>query len=75
MLAADKDARPEIKRKVAVEVPGHLLRGASSVRIHLAFDGGEPEQLVRDAVTVPLVGNRRLERLILHLDLELKGKG
>jgi hypothetical protein len=30
---------------------------------------------VSEAVTVKLPGNRRLERLTLHLDLEIKGKG
>jgi hypothetical protein len=29
---------------------------------------------VRDAVTVKLVGNRRLERLTLHIELEIRGK-
>jgi hypothetical protein len=74
LLASDKDARQEIKRKVAIEVPAHLLQVASTVRIHLGFEGGDAEQIVRNALAVPLVGNRRLERLVLHLDLDLKGK-
>jgi hypothetical protein len=74
MLAADTDARQEIKRKLAVELPSGLLRDARSVRIHLGFETGDGERMVRDAAAVPLVGNRRLERLLLHLDLELKGK-
>src|SRR5438034_1474631 len=32
------------------------------------------EEVVRDAVTVKLLGNRRLERLTLHIELEIRGK-
>jgi hypothetical protein len=55
-------------------VPAQLLKGASSLRIHLGFDGEGAEESVRDAVTVKLMGSRRLERLTLHLELEIKGK-
>jgi signal recognition particle receptor subunit beta len=75
MLASDNDTRQEIKRKLAVEVPAQLLRGASRVRIHLGFETGDGEELVRDAAALPLVGNRRLERLLLRLDVDLKAKG
>ena len=73
-LLPAQDSKQEVKRKVSLEVPGHLLKDASAMKIHLAFDGQGPEELVRDAVTVKLVGNRRLERLTLHIDLEIKGK-
>jgi hypothetical protein len=45
------------------------------VRVHLAFERDGKQEVVEDAVTIKLIGNRRLERLILHLDLDLKGKG
>jgi hypothetical protein len=44
------------------------------LQIHLGFDGEGDEELVRDAVTVTLVGNKRLERLTLHIELDIKGK-
>jgi len=75
LMVSDKDARQEVKRKAAVEVPARLLKGLSDVRIHLAFNHEGQEEVLQDAVTVKLVGTKRLERLTLHLDLELKGKG
>ena len=55
-------------------MPAHLLKGASSLRIQIGFDGAEPTDGVADALTVNLVGNRKLERLTLLLELELKAK-
>jgi signal recognition particle receptor subunit beta len=74
MLVSDRDARQEVKRKASIEIPAHLLKDSSNLTVHLAFDGKE-EELVRDAIQVKLIGNKRLERLILHIDLELRGKG
>jgi mutual gliding-motility protein MglA len=74
ILVADPGARQEVKRKASLEIPAQLLKTASSLKIHLGFDGDGNEDVVRDALTVKLVGNRRLERLTLHLDLEIKAK-
>lgn len=74
MLVADRDARQELKRKASVDVPASLLKGATKVSVHLAFEVGGQEELVRDVVQVALVGNKRLERLLLHLDLDVKGR-
>ncbi len=65
----------EIERKASVEVPEHLLRGLTDLRIHLGFDRSGREEILRDAVRVTLVRTRRLNHLRLRLDLELKGKG
>jgi mutual gliding-motility protein MglA len=73
IMVPDAGARQEVKRKASLEIPAHLLKTASALKIHLGFDGAESED-VRDALTVKLVGNRRLERLTLHLDLEIKAK-
>jgi hypothetical protein len=70
----EQAARQDVRRKASIEVPAQLLKGASSLRIHLGFDGEGAEESVRDAVTVKLMGSRRLERLTLHLELEIKGK-
>lgn len=74
ILVSERDSRPEVKRKASLEIPAELLRGSAAMRIHVAFDGTDGEEVVRDAVTVKLSGNRRIERLTLHLDLELKPK-
>jgi hypothetical protein len=74
MLVTSSSARQEVKRKASVEVPAHLLKGASSLRIHIGFDGAGPPEAVADTLTVNLVGNRKLERLTLLLELELKAK-
>jgi mutual gliding-motility protein MglA len=73
IMVPDAGARQEVKRKASLEIPAHLLKNASALRIHLGFDGAGGED-VKDALVVKLVGNRRLERLTLHLDLEIKAK-
>jgi signal recognition particle receptor subunit beta len=73
-LVPGQTPRQEVRRKASVEVPGRLLKNASSMKIHLGFDGEGAEEFVRDAVTVSLVGNKRLERLTLHIELDIKGK-
>ncbi len=55
-------------------MPEHLLKGLTDLRIHLGFDRSGREEILRDAVRVTLVRTRRLGRLRLQLDLELKGK-
>lgn len=74
MLATDSSARQELKRKVSLEVPAELLKTAGDLRLHLGFTADGSEEQVRDAVKVRLGNNRRLERLTLHLDLEIKAK-
>jgi GTPase SAR1 family protein len=75
LLVSDRDARQEVKRKASIEIPGKLLKESTTLTVHLAFDASGQEELVRDAIHVKLIGNRRLERLVLHIDLELRGKG
>jgi signal recognition particle receptor subunit beta len=74
VLVREAEARQDVKRKASLEVPGRLLKDASAMKIHLAFGEDGQEEFVRDAVTVKLVGNRRLERLTLHIELEIRGK-
>lgn len=75
ILVSDRSARHELKRKAATSVPADLLKGASRMSLHLSFEreGAEPVD-VRDVLSVNLVGHKRLERLLLHLDLDLKGE-
>jgi hypothetical protein len=68
------DARQEIHRKTALEVPPHLLKGLTDLRIHLGFDRDGREEILRDAVRLTLVGTRRLEKLGVRLDLDLSTK-
>ena len=67
-------ARQDIKRKASIEVPNGLLKGSGTMRVHLAFDGPGPEEIVRDAVIIRLGANQKLERLTLHIDLEVRAK-
>jgi len=75
ILAADSGPRQDVKRKAHVDVPEHQLRGVTGVKVHLEFEGDRGPMLVREALTIPLVGTKRLERLSLHLDLEVKSTG
>jgi signal recognition particle receptor subunit beta len=72
ILAADSGPRQDVKRKAHVDVPEHQLRGVTGVKVHLEFEGERGPTLVREALTVPLVGTKRLDRLSLHLDIEVK---
>jgi mutual gliding-motility protein MglA len=74
LVPGARDADQEIERKVALEVPEHLLRGLTDLRIHLGFDRDGREEIQRDAVRVTLVRSRKLQRVHLRLDLELKSK-
>jgi signal recognition particle receptor subunit beta len=74
LLLTDRETRHELKRKSGVEVPASLLRGASGLRLHLVFEKDGAEEVIHDAAAFKLVGNRRLQSLLLHLDLEIKGK-
>jgi signal recognition particle receptor subunit beta len=71
-LVPGRDTHQEVSRRVALEVPEHLLRGLTDLRIHLGFDRDGREEIQRDAVRVTLVRTRKLQRLRLLLDLELK---
>jgi signal recognition particle receptor subunit beta len=74
LIAPGAEGGQEIERKASLEVAEHLLRGLTDLRIHLGFDRDGREEILRDAVRVTLVRTRRLNRLRLQLDLELKGK-
>jgi signal recognition particle receptor subunit beta len=74
LMPGSRDTEQEVTRKVALEVPEHLLHGLTDLRIHLGFDRDGREEVQRDAVRVTLVHTRRLERLRLLLELELKTK-
>jgi signal recognition particle receptor subunit beta len=74
LMPGAREADQQVVRKVALDVPEHLLRGLTDLRIHLGFDRDGREEIQRDAVRVTLVRTRKLERLHLLLDLELHGK-
>jgi len=68
------EAGQEITRRASLDLPPHLLKGLTDLRIHLGFDRDGREEILRDAVRVTLVKTRRLNRLRVQLDLELKAK-
>jgi len=70
----DRDARQEVQRKAALELPPHLLKGLTDLRIHLGFDRDGREEILRDAVRLTLAGTRRLKKLSVRLDLDLSTK-
>jgi hypothetical protein len=74
LLLSERSARQELKRKAGVEVPAELLHTASSLRLQLVFEKDGQDQVVEDAAAFKLVGNKRLQALLLRLDLEIKGK-
>ncbi len=75
MLSTDQDVRQQVKRKASLEVPNALLKLSPLVKVQLTFTNDHGEEVVHDAVVVPLGGNRRLEWLALQLEIDVKGKG
>ena len=73
MLVPERE-KQEVRRKTALEVPGALLRQASDLNVQLVFDQPGKEPQAFEAVAVKLVGNRKLGRLTLHLEIDVKGK-
>jgi len=74
LLLSDRDTRQELKRKSGVDVPAALLRSASGLRIHLVVEKEDAEEVIQDVAAFKLVGNKRLQHLLLRLELEIKGK-
>ncbi|HSD28394.1 MAG TPA: hypothetical protein VLL75_13920, partial [Vicinamibacteria bacterium] len=74
LVTTGGEAGQEVTRRASLEVPEHLLKGLTDLRIHLGFDRDGREEILRDAVRVTLVRTRRLKKLRLQLDLELKTK-
>ncbi len=74
LMASEGDSEQELEHRQAIEVPEALLRGLSELKIHLGFEQDGREELLRDGVRLRLAKSDRLERLRLHLDLELKRK-
>jgi mutual gliding-motility protein MglA len=74
MLTPEASPRQDLKRKASLEIPGDILKTAASLRVQIAFTNETDGETVHEAVVIPLGGNRRLERVLLHLDLEIKGR-
>jgi signal recognition particle receptor subunit beta len=74
LVSTGGESGQEVTRRASLDLPPHLLKGLTDLRIHLGFDRDGREEILRDAVRVTLVKTRRLNRLRLQLDLELKSK-
>jgi signal recognition particle receptor subunit beta len=68
-------ARQQVKRKAAVEVPGALLKRGTGMKVLLAFTDEHGQEVLHEAAAIGLRGNQRLEWLALQLEIDVKGKG
>jgi signal recognition particle receptor subunit beta len=76
LLGDSKGSRQEVRRKATIDVPSKALRGATGFRMHLVFERAGKEERLDDVVLVTLVGDtRKLDRLSLKLELDLKASG
>jgi hypothetical protein len=75
MLGADQNARQQVKRKAAVEVPAALLKGSHALKVQLSFTNEQGEEVVHEATAIGLRGNKRLEWLARQLEIDVTGKG
>jgi mutual gliding-motility protein MglA len=71
----DLATRQDFKRKAHLDLPGAWLKSSSAVRVLVEFEGDGEEERRSEVVSIPLRGNRKLERVTLRLDLDLTGKG
>ncbi len=74
LMGGDGRAEQEFERSAVVDVPAHLLRDLSDLRLHVGLDRGGREEILRDAIRVTLARARRIDRLRLKIELELKPK-
>jgi signal recognition particle receptor subunit beta len=74
VAVADNEQKQDLRKKVSVEVPADLLRSSSAVNVHITFERGGHEEAAGEPITLKLTGNKKLERLGLHLDVDLKLK-
>jgi signal recognition particle receptor subunit beta len=76
LLGDAKGSRQEVRRKASIDVPDKALRGATGFRMHLVFERNGKEERLDDVLLVTLVGDtRKLDRLSLKLELDLKASG
>jgi signal recognition particle receptor subunit beta len=74
MVAVNDSDKQELRKKLSVEVPADLLRMSSAIHVHVTFERDGHEEPLSEDIVLKLSGNRRIERLGVHLDLELKAK-
>ena len=72
LAGPDRDQRHELRRRATLDVPAALLKSPSDLRLRLSFVRGDGRE--EGGILIKLTDGRRLERLILHLDLELNDK-
>jgi signal recognition particle receptor subunit beta len=75
MVSVADDTRQELRKKQTLEVAADRLRLSSAVHVHVTFEKDGRHETLSEVVTVKLTGNKKLDRLALHLDLDLKAKG
>jgi signal recognition particle receptor subunit beta len=66
--------RPELRRRTRVLIPPRLLQSSQSVRMHLAFETPEGEEVVEGVVKVALPDGSREHGLRIEFDLDLRTK-
>ncbi len=74
ILATDPGLRQDVKRKASIDVPERRMKGVTGLRLHLELEGDTGSTQLKDVLVIPLVGTKRLDRLNLRLDLEVKAK-
>jgi signal recognition particle receptor subunit beta len=75
IVAVGDSDKQELRKKVAIEVPADLLRRSGAINLHITFDRNGSEEGLPEPVVVKLTNNKKLEKLLLHLDLDIKSKG
>jgi signal recognition particle receptor subunit beta len=73
VAVADSD-KQELRKKVSLEVPADLLRRSGALNLHITFERNGHEEGLSEPVVVKLTNNKKLEKLLVHLDLDFKSK-
>lgn len=70
------ETRQDVRKKLTVEIPADLLRRSSAVRIEILLErnGAEEALPAPEPIVLKYTPNKKLERVNVRLDLEIKGK-
>ena len=74
--AVQDETRQDVRKKLTVEIPAELLRRSSAMRIEIILDRNGAEEMlpVPEPIVLKYTPNKKLERVNLRLDLEIKTK-
>ena len=73
--AVADETRQDVRKKLTVEIPAELLKTGTGVRVHVVLErNGAEFALPEQPITLKYAGSKKLERVNVRLDVEIKTK-